>query len=147
MDEIKVVSNVSSQVTKEDDFSDIFVTEKDTFDISLKYYRKDDKLFVDSVDSDFDNTEVSREILMSFKHPDQSDSDGIVMSSPKLNTDLDKVDVRDFVAMEVARIFVLIRKWSVNKSLSRENILSLNPKIIKGMIAKIREKIGMDGIF
>jgi hypothetical protein len=34
-------------------YDDIFITENDTFDIKILYYKKDDKLFVESVDQDF----------------------------------------------------------------------------------------------
>ena len=138
MEEVKVESN--------NDFSDIFVTEEDTFDISLKYYKKDGQIYTDSgADPDYSALEPSKEILLTLKYPDHSDY--ALISSSVNKQDVDKMDIRDLLSMELMRIIVLMRKWSVNKELNRDNIMSLNSKIVKGLIVKVREKIGMEGIF
>jgi hypothetical protein len=130
-----------------DDFSDIFVSENDTFDITVKYYKKDGKVYTNSgTDEDFDIHEPSRTIVMTLKYPDQSDCATIAMMSPKMGQEADKIDLRDFLSMELVRVIVLMRKWSIGKKLDREGIMNLNTKIVKGILARTREKIGMEGI-
>jgi hypothetical protein len=131
---------------KEDNNSDIFVSENDTFDISLKYYKKDGQVYTNSgADADYSALEPSKEIILTLKYPDYSD---YAMISSSINKqDVEKLDIRDLLSMELMRIIVLMRKWSVNKELNRDNIMSLNSKIVRGLIVKVREKIGIEGIF
>jgi hypothetical protein len=129
-----------------DSDSDIFVTENDTFDVSLKYYKKNGQIYTDSgADVDFSPIERSKEIRLTLKYPDQSDCN--VISAATVKQDIEKLSMRDLMAIELTRIIVLMRKWSLNKELNRDNFMSLNAKIVKGLIVKIRENIGMEGIF
>ena len=149
------MEEVNSEVKKDnviedikgDDFSDIFITEKDTFDVTLKYYKKDNKIYTDSgTDTDFSPEEPSKSITITLKYPDQSDCVTIASATPKMNGDIEKIDIRDFLSMELTRIIILIRGWSINKKLDSRAIMGLNTKIIKGLLVKTREKIGMEGI-
>ena len=132
VEETKDEKNEKPEV-KTDVFSDIFVTENDTFTVSLKYYKKDGKLFVESIDEKFDDKEMIHEILdVTLKHPDQSDCYNISAVSPRLNSDINGVDVREFIKVEISRFVLLARGWNVNKELNSSSIMQLNPKIIKG---------------
>ena len=140
----KKVDVISS---KELDFSDIFVTEKDTFDVNVKFYKKDDILMVSSVDDAFDEKQISKEFSVSFKYPDHGDSTRIIGQTSKLSVSTENIDMRELVALEFSRLLCLIRKWSLDKELNNKNILSMHPKIIKSLVVGLRNKIGMDGIF
>lgn len=148
-----LISEAAKQVVeakveaKVDSCEDIFVTESDLFDISLKYYKKDNIFFVEGIDDNFDPKEPCKEIKMSLKYPDQDDCNRIALSSSKLDANLDRVDIRDYLKMELARLMVLIRKWSLNKEISTATIINISPKIMKGIFAKVRTVIGTDGIF
>ena len=149
-EEVKIENKV--EVIKEvkevkEDYSDIFVTEDDTFEVTVKYYKEEGKILVEGIDETFDSKKSSKDIAFTLKYPSQSDCLKIASSFPKINADVEKVDIREFMAMELSRFFNLVRKWSINKKLSNEAIMDLNPKIIKGVLALIRNKIGMDGIF
>jgi len=143
----KLVEMVSVKTDKvEDDCSDIFVTEKDTFDVTVEYYKKDDVLYVEG-DDGFDKEVASKKITMSFKYVNQGDIGLIALqaANSKMSTD-GQINARDFVALEFHRFNVLIRKWSIKKEINNENILGINAKIIKAFLSKIRDKIGMDGM-
>lgn len=131
-----------------DDFSDVFISENDTFDIFIKYYKKDGKIIVEGVDDDFSSSEPCKSFIVTLKQPDQFDCARIASSSPRVNPDLEKFDVREFLAMEMSRFLVIVRKWSLgSKKLDNDAIMNMHPKIIKGILFKIRNQIGMDGIF
>jgi hypothetical protein len=150
MDEKKediVVPAQAQPVVVKDDFSEIFITEKDTFDIRVRFYKKDYSLVVEGVDDSFDEKHLHNEFSITFKHPDQGDSAKILSQANKLGTGTENIDVRDLVNLEFSRMMCLIRKWSLEKELSNKNILNMHPKIIKAVIVGLRNKLGMDGIF
>ena len=128
-------------------FDDIFITEDDTFDITLKYYKKDGQIYTDGgTDDDFSTEVPCKELVVTFKYPDQSDCAVITSATPRMDQDMEKVDVRDFIAMELTRLIILARKWSAPEKINRDSIMKLNTKIVKGLLTKIRNKIGMEGI-
>jgi hypothetical protein len=129
--------------------NDIFVTEADVFDIGVKYYKKDGVVMVKDLDEAFDDKERYKEFSATFKYPDQSDVASIAVYAGKIKTDMSNgnIDVRDILNLEFGRLLTLIRKWTLKKEINNTNILAIHPKVIKSMIIKIREKIGMDGIF
>ena len=131
---------------KKDILDDIFITEDDTFDVSLKYTKKDGKLLVEGVDEDFDDKKDYKTIEVTLKYPDQSDCYNISNVSPKMNSEMEGIDVRDFVKMEISRFVILARKWTSQKELNSSTIMQLDPKIVKGLLNKVRETIRMDGI-
>jgi hypothetical protein len=146
MENNNVGSDVKEVVVEKKDYSDIFVTENDTFDVTIKYYKKDGKVYVENVDENFDNNEIVSSFIITFKYPDQGDSSKIINFSYKANVDLEKIDYKDLFNLEFSRLVCLIRKWNVGKELNNKLILSMNPKIIKAITISLREKIGMDGI-
>lgn len=143
----EVVSVPTQPVVVKDDFSEIFITEKDTFDVRVRFYKKDGSLVVEGVDDSFDDKQHLNEFTMTFKHPDQGDSAKILSQANKLGTGMENIDVRDLVNLEFSRMMCLIRKWSLEKELSNKNILNMHPKIIKCVVVGLRNKLGMDGIF
>ena len=152
-EEVKSEEEDSSTKDKENETpevvnsSDIFITEKDTFDVTLKYYKKDGQIYTDSgTDDDFSTTEPCKEIVLTLKYPDQSDCVVIASATSNIGHDMEKVDIRDFLAMELTRLIILARKWSDAEKLNRDSIMRLNTKIVKGFLTRIRDKIGMEGI-
>jgi hypothetical protein len=149
MENSNVGSDVKEVVVKEveKDYSDIFVTEKDTFDVTIKYYKKDGKIYTDSgTDEVFSVDEKYKDLTVTLKYPDQADS-VIISSSIPSAKNIDKIEMADFLSLELSRLIVLIRKWSIDKKITKEAILSLNPKIVKGLLFKIRDVLGMEGLF
>jgi len=129
------------------DYADMFVTEEDTFDVTLKYYKKDGKVYTDiGTDGDFVLDESCKQVTLTLKYPDQSDCSAIAHATPKMGQDVEKMDIRDFLSMELTRMIILMRKWSIDKVLDQSSIMALNSRIVKGLLIKIRDKIGMEGI-
>ena len=145
--DVKDVKDIK-EVNKEDDLlSDIFVTEEDTFDIEVKFYKKDGKLFVMGVDDEFDNAEKNiKSINITLKYPSQSDC----LNMNRIKLDMQKsddiIDPRSVLQLEYSRFVILARKWSIKEKLEESNILKLNPKILKGIFQLLRNKIEFDGI-
>ena len=137
----EVVNNVVSSVTS------VFVTEDDVFDITLSFYKENGKMYVSGVDDDFDVSKAKDEFLATFKYPSQGDSELIMnMSRQASNGNASDLTVPDFMKMEVARMMVLIRKWSAGTDLTSEKIYQLHPKIVKGLVAALRQEMGTEGI-
>ena len=86
-------------------------------------------------------------MILTFKQPNQGDVTNIIGMVYSGGSKLQPNDVVDFTRLELARFMCLIRKWSSDKPIDNENILALNPKIVKAILNKIRESIGADGIF
>jgi len=129
-------------VIKLTDNSDLFITEKDTFDITVRYYKKDE-VFVENVDDVFDSNEPSiKQFSITFKYPNQGDFETIMAQNAYKSPD--QLKLIDILQMELTRIVVLIRKWTLNAEFAR--LAELDPKVIKGIAQKVREKLGMRGI-
>jgi len=136
------VTPIVNQEKKEDN-SDVFVTEKDTFDISVLYYKVGNDLCVESVDEDFDyKLPVVKHIDMTFKYPCQGDYETIIAQNAYKSPD--KMTLIDVMQMELTRLVVLIRKWSLDAEFTR--MVELDTKIVKAIANKVREKIGVKGI-
>lgn len=137
--------NESKQIVNSlDDFSDIFVDESNTFDVSIRIYRdKDGRILVEDVDAMFDeNNSNIKEFNVTFKMPSYADQEAITSTFKDL--DLTKLTVSQFVQLEENRVFQLIRSWDLPSSVN--NISKVNPKIIKALCSKVREKIEYSGI-
>jgi hypothetical protein len=62
-------------------YDDIFVSEKDTFKVTVQYYKAGKEVVVESVDESFDNKrEGIKSFEITFKYPSQRDQE-IIMSS------------------------------------------------------------------
>ena len=127
-------------------FADIFVTESDTFDIAVKYYKKEDRLIVVAVDDEFDENVECTEFEVIFKYPDQGDTSKISSQVSRLGSNPEELDVREFMGLEFARILCLIRSWTIDSDMTNQSLMKLHPKIVKSLINQVRDKIGMDGI-
>lgn len=143
MDEVNVVSKPTVV-----SFDDIFVTEKDTFDISVAYYKVDGKLFVEVVDSDFEMDKKTNSATLTFKYPSQGDTTVIAnhVFSKGIKTG-ENLDILEFNRLELARMACLLRKWDVDKPITNDNVMNLHPKVVKAILAKIRDVISTEGIF
>ena len=139
-----VTETVTTTTTSNtEDNSDVFITEKDTFDIKVTYYKMGDELYVESVDDEFDSKKENiKNIDVTFKYPSQGDYESIIAQNAYKSPD--KMTVIDVMQMELTRIVILIRKWSVKAELNR--LVELDPKIVKAIVNKVREKIGLRGI-
>jgi len=145
MSEEKRVENTSE--IKNNLSSDIFITEENTFDIEVRFYKKDGKLFVMGVDDDFDNTEKNIQVLViTLKYPSQSDCLNLDRVKLNLQPSEEIVDPRSILQMEYNRFVLLARKWNLDEKLEESVILKINPKIIKGILLELRDKIAFDGI-
>lgn len=135
------------EVNKGFDYSDIFIGENDTFDVGVSYYKdKEGILKVKHIDEDFDTKMDCKNFKVTFKYPNQGDVATISAHASTLKINLEELDVRDFLNLEFSRMTCLIRKWTMTTEISQRSIMQLNPKIVKGILFGIREKIGMDGI-
>ena len=123
----------------------IFVTENDTFDVKVKFYREGAKLIVEEVDEGFDKSQNCEEITVKFKYASQGDYD-LIVSQAKLNGNTDEIDVREFTRLGLVRLMILVRDWDIDEKLNNESIMKLHPKIVKALLNGIVEEIGMDGI-
>lgn len=139
----EIVKEVVAEVIKET-YDDIFVTEEDTFDVTIEYYKQGKENIVESVDDEFDpKAENIKSFTMRFKYPAQRDQEAIM--STNLMKSPSKMEVTDIIQLELLRINILVRSWSVNRDLS--TLPEADPKIIKAICNKIRDEIGMRGIF
>jgi len=142
-------SNVGSDVKEikvEKNYSSIFVTENDTFDISIEFYSENGRLFVKGVDEDFNGEKNIDKITFTIKYPSQADVENISAAFRTYVGGGERAVFSDISKLETIRFIALIRKWSMNEVLSNEKIMSFNPKIIKSILSEIRLKIDMDGI-
>lgn len=163
-DEI-VTSNVSSEVVdikimdaekpeekveeldilkKEYDVNDaIFITENDTFDVTVRWQKFGNKIYVEEGDSEFDKDNGNiNEFVVTFKYPSQGDYE-IIMSSGAYRNQED-IKLTDIIQLELARMVTLVRKWSLKQNLSK--MVDLDPNIIKAILTGVRNEIGMKAI-
>ena len=128
-----------------------FVSEDDVFEVKVRYYKNGRRVFVEEVDEDFKEFDPNiQTISIVIKYPSQGDTIDINAQSKRYATESSTNNqinaVSDYLQMEVVRFLHLARKWDIEKDLNNGNVLSLNPKIVKGILAKIRNEIGTDGI-
>ncbi len=81
---------------------------------------------------------------MVLKHPSQGDCSAIAMSG--LANASTEMDLKDMLELELHRIFILMRSWSLSRELNQMNVLSLEPDIVQGLIRKVRDEIGLTAI-
>jgi hypothetical protein len=120
--------------------------------VSVRYYVEGKKIFVEDSDELFDTTRADiQELVCSIKYPSQGDVSLIMAQANQVKNRLGSVtnelDLRDFIQLEFIRLMVLVRKWNLKEKLNNENVLMLHPKIVKALVAKVRNEIEMDGIF
>jgi len=143
MSEEIATEKIENVQAKEDPNESIFITEKDTFDITIKWYKIGDDLFIADSDTGFDeqNSEIN-DFTVTFKFPSQGDHESIMNSASYRSPD--DMKISDIIQMELTRLVVLVRKWSLDQNISR--MVEMDPMIVKSMLKKIRDKIGMKGI-
>lgn len=136
-----VESNVASDTLSDNE--DIFVTENDTFTVTIRYYKVGSKIKVEKVADDFDDkhTEI-KSFTMTFKYPSHGDYEGIMNSSTYKSPD--QMKVSDVIQMELSRMVTLFRSWSLNQDITR--MIEMDPDILKAACSLIRDEIGLKGI-
>jgi hypothetical protein len=136
--EIKVEATVLESTEE-----DIFITEDDTFDVKVRWYKIGSDVFVENSESTFDTSfnNIS-EFTVTFKYPSQGDYE-MIMNSPSYRSP-DEMKITDIIQMELTRVVTLVRGWSLKANLSR--MVELDPMIVKCLLQSLRDKIGMKGI-
>jgi len=126
-------------------FADIFVTEENTFDVTVRYYKEKEDLIVEGVSDSFDNKVDSIQFSATLKYPSQGDY-AIIYSNIDNMSPGEEMGVREFLKIEFSRLACLLRSWTIDEKVSNIALMKMHPAIIKSMIGQIRDKIGMDGI-
>lgn len=136
------VTNESFEQAESND--DIFITESDLFECTVKYYKIEHDILVQNVDDNFDKNVPCKIIKFKCKYPSQADYQTLINSAvfKNINENINGIDV---AKMEIARLSLLIRSWSVSSSLDK--LLDVDPKIIKGMLLAVNGAIGLKGLF
>jgi hypothetical protein len=133
------------QDSKDINYDDMFIRENDTFDIEVSYYHSNNDLLVDGVDETFDKFNPNvKSFTMTLKYPSQGDFETI-MSRVNYKSP-ESMSILDMYQLEVTRLIVIMRKWSLKKKLIVSELVNMNPKIVKGIINKVRESISTQGL-
>jgi hypothetical protein len=124
------------------DNDDIFVSENNVFIIKVNFYKDGNKMFVEGIDDDFDNTKNVKSINITFKYPSYADVQMIyTLSNVRVK---EKIEVMELMILQDARIAVLFRSW--DSSRSKDSLNDLDTKILKSVRNLIIREIGMEGI-
>lgn len=142
--EVKKAKAVSKDDSDDFSLDDIFITEKNTFDVSLKL-QKFNKKIISDIHDNFDYKKPSQEIKMTFKYPSQGDSLTIQDRAGKMDFS-NGIDMNDLMKAQLSRLIVLSRSWTLNKKCTPDNILTLDIDVIKGIMVKIYDEIQLEGI-
>jgi len=140
--EAKEEKETSEEQKEEEENEDIFITEDDTFDVKVRWYKIEEKLFVEDGDTEFDEAQDVNEFAVTFKLPSQGDYEVIINSSVYRSPD--EMKISDIVQLELARMVTLVRSWSLEQDISR--MVQLDPDIIKAILKGIRDEVGMKAI-
>jgi len=153
LNEVSKVSNVVTEtkdnvIVLDENYNDIFITEKNRFTVSVEYYKDEgNNIIVENVDDNFDKTRKTKKISVTFKYPNQGDVTAIANNPIRSNVkSMENLTVNDFILLEISRFMCLIREWSLPQKINNETIMNINPKIIKGILSGIRKEIGTEGI-
>jgi len=79
-------------------------------------------------------------LKVSFKYPSQQDHE-IITGTYNSKTEISIADINN---LEVTRLIVLIRDWNIDADITR--LTELDPKIIKGLVEKVRDVLGVQSI-
>ena len=134
------------KIEAKDGNRDIFITEDDTFTVDVNYYHDPVKgLIIETIEDSFDATNKNiKTFNMTFKYPSQGDYETIMARSKYQS--IEKMNLTEVTLLETTRTIVLMKKWSLNRKLTVAEMSSLDPKIIKAINNKVREKIGVSGL-
>ena len=146
VEEVKeeIVEETKEEIKEEADVNEsIFITEDDVFDVKIRWYKVDNELFIEESDSEFDvDFKDIHAFSVTFKYPSQGDYE-VIMNSTVYRSP-DEMKIADIVQMELTRMVTLVRGWDLKQDISR--MVQLDPFIIKAILQKLRELIGMKGI-
>ena len=133
------------QQIKQDDNSDLFVKETDTFECKVRFYRKDNAFVVENVDEEFNDKDEKnnvREIVFKCKYPSSLDLQ--TMLGSEYYKSMGELKASDLTMLQLQRLSILIRSWSLPQELSE--LFKIDVRVVKGMLIAISSKIGMNGI-
>lgn len=124
---------------------DIFITENDTFTLEVQYYKANGDIKVKKVDDDFDEkAENIKTISFTCKYPSQGDYQTMVNSGVYKSIN-ENISGLDMIQLEMIRLSLLLRTWTIKKPI--EEMINMDPKIVKAMLLLVNERIGLKGIF
>ena len=139
----KVKENVV-EVKKTDNNDDIFITEKDRFTISIKYYLDGKEPIIEGFSEGYSyKSQEVHSFDVYFKYPSQKDVEYIMSVKPMQN--IENAEIVDFVELENVRLITLLRGWSMDRPL--EDLAQIHPTIVKALRVKISETIAGNGLF
>lgn len=122
------------------DLNDIFINDEDTFECSLKFKKETHKYFLEGSDEYVQSKMPVSMISFTCKYPSVKEFQSILAASKSGGN----FSPQDITLMELTRLYALIKKWNLPKNLNE--IVNISPVLIKGMLNKVQEKIGLEGI-
>ncbi len=123
-----------------------FVTDEDTFDVKINYYKDNKKIVVEGTDG-FDDKKEKSSIVFTIRYPSQADCELIMQRADSISRPGKELDVSTLLKMEAIRFMILVKAWNIDKELNNDNIMDLHPDIVRRTLIKIREEITTNGIF
>lgn len=151
--EVKEVKEVN--IVQVNDLSCLFIGEADTFEIQVYWYKDSSGIVVEGIDKSYskDNKEAEiKKVNVTLKYPSHGDITKIFSYASKTleknisSLAIESMGLREFLQLEFARFVCLVRGWSLGVPVNNENISKINPKIVKAILSKIREKIENEGL-
>ena len=128
------------------DKSSPFITNEDTFDVSVNYYRDGKKVIVEDTEG-FDSKKQQSVITFEIRYPSQADCETIMRNCKDIYVENgEKLDVRTFLKVELIRFLTLVKSWNLSQAMNNENVMNLHPDLIRSTLGKIRTEIGTNGI-
>lgn len=127
----------------------IFISEKDVFTIKICFYFYKEALIVEGVSDNFnesfakDNSCNIESFDVTLKYPSCGDQSLIIRNVESL--DSEKISVYDIKLLELSRLSVLIRDWTLKRDFTE--IYNLDVNIVDAILLKIRDVIALKGIF
>lgn len=124
--------------------NDMFIDEKDTFDISIYYL--DDNNELKTFEEKKDNC---KSLTITFRHPDFNIAQQIIQFSTDLS---DNGPVINFFKLRYALIIFLSKKWDAKDKdgklidINLQNIGKLKPDIAAYFMKKVQEKVGNNSL-
>lgn len=137
-------SNVASK-TKEQVMDSPFVMDEDVFDIVINYYKEGKRVIVEGLNDNFVKSKKVSNITFTIRYPTAGDL-SLINQKLKTSSPNENMGLRELFDLELLRATLLMKKWSLKEELNNENLLNLDPDIVKQLIIKIREEIGLSGI-
>ena len=127
-----------------DDDSDLFVTDDDTFDITVRYYIKDNKkheFIIEGESEEFKDGDHVKSFNITFSYPCLEDLKSIADTSQSL---AEVSFMNKVIGQEYNHLLILVKSWTLPRDTAW--FAKLDANLINSIVAKVREKIGLSGI-